>query len=211
MAGVFIFLAGFLLLGAGAALYFVEAPPPLDQDIWKWSALGAGGVLALIGILLKLTQRKPAGPKKHSVDIDSPMLLHAIFEVAAADDDLGEAETLMIELVSQHILGKRMGSREIAASFIEYRRNGAAGVFDDTRSKPSPEAAYAALKAATLVALSDGDLQASERGRLSAIAKRFGMTEERLSSCIADARAAYESVVAQAETQAGTQAGAQGA
>jgi tellurite resistance protein len=148
-----------------------------------------------------LAASKPAAPKKAKVGVDAPAMLHAIFEVASADNDLGETEILMIELVSQHILGQRMGSKEIAASFIEYRRNGAAGVFDDTDSKLSPEGAYAALKAAALVALSDGDLQQSERAKLSAIATRFGMTEDRLAACITDARAAYESVVAQAETQ----------
>jgi tellurite resistance protein len=205
MTGIWFFMAGLFLLAAGGALTTFEFPPPIGRPAVALSAFGAGGLLALGGLGL-IAVRGPGGKSgggsrggRPSIDIEVPVMLHAIFEVASADDMLGESEMLMIELVSENLLGQRMSHKDVRNAYADYQKSGATGAFDDSRSHVSPEAAYAALKAATLVALSDGELGEAERARLSNIARRFRMPEQTLEGCIADARAAYDAVTVNAE------------
>ena len=204
--GPVIFILGVLLAAGGVALAYLDTPPlPLpdgvSEDLVMLGALGVGGGLTVLGAVLWIfsSGRKPgATTGERSVDVDAAMMLRAMFSVAAADGELGEAEIEMIGLVTGKILGRRMHRRDIKAAFDEFIRLGEASFhnpgFDDAPAVLTPDGAYAALKAATLVAFSDGDFQTTERSNLAGLAQRLGLAPDRLEACIAEARAAYGDV-----------------
>ncbi len=157
-----------------------------------WGLVLVGIIQFVVGLFqwINYLSMGPNARADHHLKVDVRILLRSMIAVAAADGVLRDSEVYVIELITKSFIGQAL-SRDTILGVFETMKGKDYSIHDELErvsNQVSPDGAAMAIKAASMVAMADGDFSEPERLEISRMANLLKLSDQQIKEYIGDAR-----------------------
>ena len=194
-----------LIMGAGIALLgIVITGFSFIVTGGNYIAVAYGAVLVgIIQIIIGFFQwlfyqiKSPEKKSEHRLSIDLKVIVRGMIAVAAADNKLDESEIIVIEMITYSLFGKALDRHTIKTIYQDMQKNKKNVIeeFESIANQVTPNAAHLAVKAATMVALSDGEFHKNEFNKITSIAELLQIEADQFVEILDEAKNAIDALI----------------